>query len=288
MATNMRTLLTNSIEQQVQPYGDDIAIAFSGGTDSMCMLLSSLDLGLNPTLYTYYADKESKDLQVARTVADKLNLPLIEAQIPTDLNMLINDVKRLLQYGCQGQADLQSTHGHLYIAPKVTQPVILFGDGVDKLYGVYRSFAFNGSKKNNEQFNRARHAMLRKDKEGNTTQYARKVYADHGVVLVSPYRCDAIKQYLMNCSWRRINKPRFKHITVQYYPEIDNMDLYRRRGSAQIVGGVRKLHCNLLDTPLNIKGRKRPLELYNDLRDQLQKYGTLQLQTTLQEAHNGA
>jgi asparagine synthetase B (glutamine-hydrolysing) len=170
---------------------------------------------------------------------------------------------RMLASKYEGKVCVQCMHGHEYVAPMVKERKILNGSGIDGLYGAYRQFAFNGSRKDKATFDAERQKHLDNPND-DAMEYQRQCYAAQGVKVLYPYRQPNIIQAVMAMSWKEINKPRLKYAIVKDYPEFKMFDRYwRARGSQQIVAGTRELHDKILATPLNVKGWKTPTPIYD-------------------------
>ena len=248
-----------------------VALAFSGGTDSTCLLLSLLELGYSPKLYTYSLDgHESKDVSCAKLISSHLGVPLEICTIPSDIGSVLNDVRAMLRDGVRGKVAIQCMHGHYYVAPRVRERVILSGSGIDGIYGVYKTFLQDNSRDDIDKFNKRRRKHLA-DPNDDAMQYHIELYSRYGVKMLFPYRQDNIIDVLMALEWREINEPVWKWITVKDYWETFAMlpGYFRQRGSQQIVAGIRELHSRLLDLPVNKYHRKDVSELYRDLAQQL-------------------
>ena len=245
-----------------------VAVAFSAGTDSLCLLFACLDLGMRPVLYTYHvAGTESADLTLARRTAEHWDLPLVECPVPADDAVLQHDVLAILRDGVRGKVHIQCVHGHRYVAARVREPVVLNGSGADALYGTYRSIFLNGARDDKAVFDRLRLKHLCDPNDDAMADQAR-VYRAGGTQVRYPYRWTEVVKYLMGLTWPQINKPRFKAVAVRAFPEyFDELGCYRRRGSQQVVAGVNRMHDRLLRTPWNRKGRRRVQELYRDVAE---------------------
>jgi asparagine synthetase B (glutamine-hydrolysing) len=271
MVMRVRDLINENIQLLIG-YGKP-GLLFSGGTDSTCLLFSLLELGYQPTLYTYTLDSyESDDLIHARLIASHYRLPLVVGTVPTDHETVVRDVKRMLMDGIRGKVAIQSLHGHYYLAPQVRESIIVNGSGIDPLYGVYRTFALDGSHNNKVTFDsRRRRKHLDNPKDQKMLRYYSSLYERHNTSTVFPYNQGNIIEFLMQLSWPEINEPRWKWITVKdYWNEFEQFDGYfRSRGSQQIVAGTRKLHDELLNSPINRQRRRGVNQLYEDLAVEL-------------------
>jgi len=254
---NLQSLLTDS----------SVALSFSGGTDSTCLLFSLLELGYRPALYTYTVQGcDSEDLQRARLMSKHYALPLVVCEIPASLDTVLADVRRMLRDGVRGKVAIQCLHGHYYVAPAVREAVIVNGSGVDGLYGVYRDMAIAAKGKPKAVFDAARREHLANSNDDAMLDQ-KACYGRHRVRVVYPYRQPNVIDYLMGFTWKQINRPKLKWITIQdYQQEFAQFPHYfRPRGSQQIVAGTRELHEMLLHSPANRYGRKRVADVYRDI-----------------------
>jgi asparagine synthetase B (glutamine-hydrolysing) len=252
---NMRTMLESNIEAGLEGYKGDVAISFSGGTDSTCMLLSLLALGFKPYLYTYAVDKASLDLARARMCAEKFDLPLTVCMI--NPSRLEKDVRKVIKDGIKGRVCIQCMHGHNYVAPHVKQPFIFNGSGIDAIYGVYKSITIL-ARHDKTIFDQLRKVHLDNPND-DAMVYQSELYLKYGAKVLYPYRQPNIISFLMSKSWEEINRPRLKWITTKYYPEFNQLPkgYWRPRGSQQIIAGTRALHERLLTGPLNHAHHRR-------------------------------
>lgn len=263
--TGIRELVNANIQSLVTER--KVALAFSGGTDSTCLLFSLRELGYSPTLYTYaFNGYESQDVHCARFISHHFGLPLEICIIPSDIESILSDVRVMLRDGIRGKVAIQCMHGHYYVTPRVKEKVILNGSGIDGIYGVYKTFLRDDSQNNLETFNRRRRKHLANPND-DAMQFQSELYSKYGIRLVFPYRQDNILNFLLALSWREINEPVWKWITVRdYWESFERLPGYfRERGSQQIVAGARELHNELLELPINRHHRKDVTELYKDL-----------------------
>lgn len=262
----IRELLKNSIKKSI-PSSRPLALAFSGGTDSLCILWVCLEIGVIPRLYTYYLKGiNSEDLNCARRIKRKYDLDLVEISIPSDVETLKTDVENIILAGVQGKVNIQCMHGHYYLAKFVREKVILNGSGVDGLYGSYKSAAIIG-KKDHSKFQRMRLKYLQ-NPNSDAMRYQNVCYSNYGIQIIFPYCDPTITKYLLSLTWKEMNQPKLKNIIYkEFESEFKSIErIYRPRGSQQIVAGIRTHHDLLLKTNLNKYGRKRVDEIYKDIR----------------------
>lgn len=266
----MRSLIGDALEHLLEGQVD-VALSYSGGTDSNCLLFSLVERGWRPHLYSYCIEGfPSEDLERARNVSDLFDLPLTVCWVDGTVDGIIRDVRKLLYAGIRGKVSIQCMQGHLYVASCVEEPVIVNGSGVDALYGVYRSIILNGARDDKGVFDRLRRDHLR-DPNDDAMMYQSALFDAYDIEVVYPYRQQSIVDFLMGLSWREINEPRLKWVTVRdFQDEYQQVDgLYNPRGSQQIMAGTREMHDQLLRSPINRRGRKRVSDVYRDLAEEM-------------------
>ena len=73
----LRTLLINAVQREIND--ENVAIFFSGGTDSLTCLFCCLELNIKPKLYTFHLeDYISEDVKTSKKVARYLRKILID------------------------------------------------------------------------------------------------------------------------------------------------------------------------------------------------------------------
>ena len=75
--------LRSIINKQLEEYkNENVALLFSGGMDSLSLLLSCLDVGIKPTLYSFKIENiDSDDIKASRRIASIYGLELVEVEI---------------------------------------------------------------------------------------------------------------------------------------------------------------------------------------------------------------
>lgn len=265
----LREFLEENIKQEIRETGNkDIALLFSGGTDSSCILFSLLDLGIKPALYTYVVQGAvSEDWKRAHIASDKFGLKLTGCVIPYDTEILIGDVKRLINCGVEGKVNIQCMHGNLYMQEKIKEKLAFNGSGVDGLYGTYRDMAIIA--KDGVLFMRKQLEHLRNENDDGMA-YLRQFYHEADIKIVFPYRESNITRYLVGKTRSEMNSPRLKWIIVKEYQDYYRQlgKYYSPRGSQQLVSGVRTFHDKLINSRVNTKNRKSVAWIYKDMANE--------------------
>ena len=264
-----REYITRNIDASLK--GEkEVALLFSGGTDSTCLLFSLLDLGIKPTLYIYTVEGyASDDYKKALMVRDKFGLELINGVIPNDIDLLMEDVKTLIHLGIKGQINIHCMHGNIYLQDKVKEKIAFNGSGVDGLYGTDKDMAI--VKKNPIAFRKKQLEHLNNPNDDGM-MYLFNFYKSAGIRVEYPYRKPNITDALLSCSHDEMNRPRNKWIVVKeyqdYYKQLKGY--YNSRGSQQLQAGTKILHQKLLNSPLNTENRKSTIWIYKDIKKRME------------------
>jgi len=136
-------LLDNAVEKRLL---SDVKIAtcLSGGIDSSVItyLLSTKIPDI--VSYTVKFDEDSRDLMFARMVAEHINIPLVEVEIPRDpeeLKRKFLEVIKVIEYPSTVQMEVGILQS--YVAERMKEDgvkVAFSGEGSDESYGSYGTF----------------------------------------------------------------------------------------------------------------------------------------------------
>lgn len=258
------------LEKHLEDLYPKMALEFSGGTDSNCLLLSLLSMGYRPSLYTYKLEgTESEDVKRAEYVADRFGLDLTICEIPYDFETLVKDIKTLISMGIFGIVAIQVSHGHLYTSKAIKEPLILNGGGPDEFLGSYKDFALNGSTKNKDIFDAFRRKKFAEPDFASRISL-RKIHWGREVYL--PYIETDILDYALQFSWEEINKPIRKGLLLKDYPEMREYpdEYFPKRGNQYFIAGVKEFHNQLLRSSYNRRGYKRIDGVYREIKREME------------------
>ena len=243
---------------------EEVAILFSGGLDSLSILLTLLDLGYKPTLYTFYLEGLiSKDLELSRRISQHHNVPLVEVEIKKDIELMVSQSKALIKkYGLTKKTQIQVMHPLSNVFPLIKEDYVFTGIGADTLYGSARKF-----KKlihDEQAFYNARVEAIRKP-ESASYIYIKNAIEEMGKVCVSPYKqSEDIINYFLQLPVSEIRYGKQKKQTYEAFKqEIDELSLYRRNSSMQVNSGIREFHDELLKSEYNTGNYKSVVGIYN-------------------------
>lgn len=250
---------------------DPCALLFSGGTDSLTVLWTLLDLGITPTCYTFRLQrKRSKDSKVARLSASYFNFALVEVVVPdqhpeelaADLGWLVSKM---------GTA--RKTHVEVLwcfwrlLTHPIVERQVWTGLQADTLYGTSQKAAIRCWNMSAASFARERRRLIKEpDTEGldQMDRLCRLVSAEHA----APYARAEVRDWTLSRSWKELNVPKKKMPARRAFAsEFAAGALYRNGvDGIQAGSGVTAYLEELRDCPaVNTEGRRSMTKLYEDL-----------------------
>lgn len=266
----LKQLINQSLKEQIN-HNKEVALLFSGGVDSLTCLFSLFEIGVQPTLYTFYLEnKFNNDLEYSKKVAEFYNLKHVIIEIPYDVEKLMKDVQYIVEtLPVDRKTNVQCVHPFLYVIPHIEEDLVVTGLCADDLYGSSKGVSIRGSK------DKGAFDAIRERCRSNLNASAylpfktlfKDVYNKH---LIVPYRDERVYEYFMGLSWSEINKPKQKQVAIESYKSyFDKQNIYRRNSSLQVESGIREYHDELVKTSLNKNNRRRVDEIYKDLMREL-------------------
>ena len=259
----IRQLLNEYISNEVKE--DKVAILFSGGMDSLSILFTCLDLGIKPTLYSFYLKSyESQDIKSSRAIAKAYDLKLVEVCINDDEVNLVNDIKYIIsRFGCKKKTAIQCIHPFLYLVNHIKEDVVLSGLCADDLYGTSKKMSI--ASKNIEEFNILRMKKI-DDVYSSSYFYIKKLLNDNDKRFIAPYKDSSkIINYFMSLTYKDMNSPKQKNIMYEdFKEELLSHNLYRINSNLQYNSKLKDWHDKLIGDPsINSKNFKSVVGIYN-------------------------
>jgi asparagine synthetase B (glutamine-hydrolysing) len=263
---NLKGLINNYFMENI---GDknNVALLFSGGTDSLTCLFSLLELEIKPTLYSFHLESLiHKDIEVSKKVAEYYKLNHIIIEIPRNIEQLKENVKYLIKrFDISRKTNVQCTYPFLHVLPYVNEKYVVSGLCADDLYGTSKSMIINCSK-NKTIFDEKRKKTFEDLNSSAFNSIRQLIEEDFNKSFLTPYRNNDVINFLMSFSWKELNKPKQKQIAVDSYRRyFEKQDIYRKNTNLQVGSGIREWHSELVFTNLNSTGRKRVDEIYKDI-----------------------
>ena len=242
------------------------ALLFSGGTDSLTVLWTLLDLGIKPTCYTFrLAEKESTDSRAAAKATETWNVPHKMVAVPSsDVQRLAEEtgkVVRIIGSGRKTHVEVMWAYWHML--QQVQEKQVWSGLQADTLYGSSRSMAIRHSKKVAAEFAEARRILLAKPGQEGLAQ-AIRLADQFGKQLCAPYTDQRVREFMFRFSWKELNRPRQKMPAVLGFSgEYAQTAIYRKNDNLQCGSGTREVFARLLDdSGINPWEHRSPAKLY--------------------------
>jgi len=260
--TELKNLLVESIKNQVGNE-KDVAIFFSGGTDSLTCLFSCLELKLNPHLYCFRLENHiSEDSIMAQKISQLYNIPLKIIIIKEELDQVAKDVCNLIKkYNISNKIRIQIFYPFPHMLKEINEDIILTGLSADTLYGTN----YHSKIHLLEDFSKSRRQAI-DDDEIDGYNILKDLIESYGKKLVAPYRNEKTIDYFLKHSWMELNHPIQKHHSVEAFKNyFDKSSIYRKSSSLTINAKIQELHEKLLDSSLNKLHRESIEELYSDI-----------------------
>lgn len=269
-AAGLRDLYIERIEE-IDP-NHTAALALSGGTDSMTVLFSMLETGRRPQCYTFHMeDIVSKDLLSARHACKYFGLVLKEIPVPSDVDTMYNDVKRVIPH-CEyiKKTIIQCMIPWLYIYPALEQDTIITGLGGDDYFATQRKTQIRYHKLGDEAIinGRVYYGADLRFSGANIERFA----GNYKKKNIDFYASKKIEEYLLRYTFKAINTPVPKYPSILAFEDYYAMEPFYRdqtEHSYQINSRLRDCQDKLLRSKYNIAGHKAIIGLYNEIAKEI-------------------
>jgi hypothetical protein len=238
-----------------------------------------LEAGLQPRCYTFYCENHpSTDLNSSRKIADDFGLELVEVPVPTSLEQIEADVRKLVEIQQAPKIKrtiIQCLHPWMYICPEMLKHDdrhIFIGFAADNYYRTTARDNKLLNKLGEEEFRRAGHRdHMFHDLNYVDANVAKYCLDSHGITMDDVYACEEIQEWFKQFPSRDLDKDEAGNALVKapsVYAFSDYYErgaYYRRPSSYQVNSNLREFHEILLfDERLNPEHRwKNVVAVYN-------------------------
>ena len=261
---HFRPLLRREIKEKVS--SDPIALLFSGGTDSLTVLWTLLDLGVDVTCYTFRLEQvESKDCIISKQVCDHWGVPYKETIIPyKEESLLLEEIKDFVRWmRTDRKTHIECTWPFTYLTSVIKEEQVWCALNADDLWGSSKKMSIKYYK-DSEGFKEERERLLL-DPRTSAWVYIDQLFKEQSKTLLSPYRFPVIQEYLLGLTWKELNKPKQKMIAYEAFKEeYTQMPIYRVNDNLQCGSGIREYLARLAPDG-NIRGLYR--RLYEEVKN---------------------
>ena len=209
-------MLKEILESEAKQYkNNSVGVLLSAGVDSQSVLFSLLSVGNKPVVYSFTLDNhESKDYLKAKEVARKFNLKFVPIILPTNLDILKMDLKRLKNYGATNKVDFECGFPMLYAYPTIKEKIVASGMAADANFCLSKK----GMLHYKDRLDDFRDMMFNDPKvvQINTHTALAKKY---NKIIWFPYLGSNVRKHFRGTTWDEINKPKQKQPIRDTYPE---------------------------------------------------------------------
>lgn len=249
----------------------DIALLFSGGTDSLTILWTLLNIGIQPHCYTFgLPNSNCTDIQVSKKAAEYHQLSHTIVRPPQQSNIeLAKDLAKVITIiRSTRKTHVEVMWGYWWLFKTIKEQFIFSGLQADTLYGSSRSMAIKYSKVSKTKFTNARIEMI-SDRNQEGLQQATNLAEYYKKLLFTPYTSQEIRNYFYRYTWTELNRPRQKMPAVLGFERLFiGTGLYRRNENMQCESGIREYLGKLRnDKIINPDEIKSPAKLYERIKN---------------------
>jgi asparagine synthetase B (glutamine-hydrolysing) len=232
-----RQILRDTVKQRLAD--EPVALLFSGGTDSLTVLWTLLDLGAQVTCYTFrLRDVESTDAKVSALACRHWGVPQVVVTEGADVAADTQSVIRVIKSARKTHVEVMYAYWHLLREVKESQ--VWSGLQADTLYGSNKKSAIAHGKTGPEQFAEFRRNLLRDPGQEGLAQ-AQAVASYYGKELCAPYATEAVREWFMRWRWADLNKPKQKMPAILGFNDrFHELPIYRIDDNLQCGSGIRE------------------------------------------------
>lgn len=258
------------------------AVALSSGIDSSDIMFYLKDIGVDVHAYTFRREGViSTDFASAKSNCAAIGVPFHEVIIPNNIDRTL--IERLMSdFGLRKKTEIECCYPMDYVWKQMAE------DGFKKAFSGYICDQYFCISKNammhyketlelNQEFRRGKMDLLDFEKTGKWTWGRQtKAWAGqaayYGLELEMTYVDKRNYDFFYNFSWYELNSPREKYPLWMLFPEyVKKCELYKHTNLQCGDSQIRELFEPLLDDKtLNVKNRKRMLDLYRDWADSIE------------------
>lgn len=251
---DLRKILNTVVKKDLPD--EPVALLFSGGTDSLSVLWTLLDLGVNVHAYTFRLSYfESVDARVSRAACQLYGVPqTVVTEGPGAIPQQLEDLIRVIK--SPRKTHVEVMYGYWFLMKAIKEHHVYSGIQADTLYGSNKNSAITFRKRPVSEFTDFRQKKLANpDQEG--LAQARLVAKHFGKAFHAPYADPTVRDFFFHYSWDDLNRPKQKMpARIAFEPEFRASQLYRfddnmqcgsrlREHLAEYVKEYRRIHARI-------------------------------------------
>lgn len=247
------------------PY-NDVGLCLSAGLDSQCILFALLEAGKKVHTYSFTMDdRESRDFKMARSISDKFNVEFTPIYLPSDIDVLIKDLKALhYEYGCVKKTEYECVWPFLYLYKEVSEKILANGISSDGHFGLSLKYALHYKDRLNG-LDEYRNLYWNR-KNGSEYIQHRLLAKKYDITVFEPYRDQKIIDYFSGTTWEECNKPHQKQPLINSFSEyFDQIKIYPHTNFQLGDSGISEHFELLLNTSINVHNYKSVVGIFNSI-----------------------
>jgi hypothetical protein len=258
--SEFRDILINQVSQIPDT---DVALLLSAGIDSNSVMFALLEAGKRVTAYSFtMASHPSTDYIHAQKNAKTFGVNFVGIPLPNNLDFLIMDMEKLVEYGAETKTDFECGFPMLHVYPEIEEICIVSGMGADGHFCLSKK----GMIHYKDRIDEFRQMTFAKPNYCQA-QIHRALCTIYDKIWITPYLSQPVKNYFMGKSWEEINRPHQKQVILDAFPEqFEKIKVFKHTNFQKGDSGIDKLCDSLVSSRYNTGGHKSPVGIYNALR----------------------
>jgi len=236
--TDLKKLLYEEVSKTLT--SDPVALLFSGGTDSLTILWTLLDLGAAVTCYTFHLSYfKSMDARASAIACKHWDVP--QVFVTEDTRSIFDQLVDVISViKSPRKTHVEVMYGYWFLLKAVKEQQVYSGIQADTLYGSNKNAAIQCGKVSASQFEAYRRKLLATDNQEGLAQ-ARLVTASQKKILCTPYSSQPIRDFFFQYSWKQLNTPKQKMPALAAFQErFAEIPIYRKDDNMQCGSHLRE------------------------------------------------
>jgi len=255
-----------------------VTVFLSSGVDSNSILHALILNGHTPTVTSFCMDgKVSSDFRAAQRIAMKLGLDFYPVFLPTDLDVLVDDIKTMMRdFLVRKKTEIESFWPCWY-AIKAShengQRVIANGLTAGGLFGDDRECSIRGHGPEGDDpswLDQIRAEKFSKPNYGQKLAWA-LACGERQIQIISPFRDERFREILHGVSYKSCNTPKQKQPLRSAFPEMFGIKDHTNLQLGD--SGISEHFKKLLKHPVNVNNNLSVVGIYNRLGKEIENEG---------------
>jgi asparagine synthetase B (glutamine-hydrolysing) len=242
----------------------NIGIALSSGIDSNSVMFGLLELGKKITAYSFHVEGiMSKDYLNAKRNAKIFGINFVECIMPNQVRLEI--VKEIIKkYNKYKKTDIECIYPFYFLLNKVKEKILITGACADGHFCLSKNGMIH-HRHTIEKIRKFRLKLFNNPDYAQTKTINRIGEEKYGIRIDTPFNKKSIIDWFMDKEWNEINRPKQKQPIIDMFENFKYINRYPHTNLQCGDSKIRELFSPLLKTKLNIRNRKRVIDLYRDI-----------------------